>query len=313
MLRSNPFPPSARPACNLRDSQARSFLAGFPVLQPFAPESPDPLFALARQYPAFAKSPGRLQLAARLDRWLGLAGLSEMPASIPIGHRNPYLAGRQFMDVEIEGAGEFANQMPQSGPVLVVANHPYGALDALIASDLTLASRPDTLVFGNAVLAHPVHREWFLPLEILDESPAARRLNLESMRRALLHLKNGGCVLIFPAGEVERWRWPRLSIEEGQWTTHLARLAQKSQAQILPLAFPGENPLWFHLPGALHPTLRLLALPRAFLSLRGHTIPVRTGRALKCDDLPLDPLAFTHTVRRHVLQLANRGEQSDAK
>lgn len=236
-----------------------------------------------------------------------------MPASIPIGHRNPYQAGRQFMEVTIEGADEFVERIPKSGPLLVVANHPYGALDALVASDLTLAARPDSLIFGNAVLAHPVQKEWFLPLEILDESPAARRLNLDSMRRALLHLRAGGCVVIFPAGEVERWRWPRLRIEEGRWTTHLARLAQKSQAKILPIAFPGENPLWFHLPGALHPTLRLLALPRAFLSFRGQTIPISTGKALSCEDLPQNSEEFTKIVRQHVLDLANRMEEGDRK
>lgn len=276
-------------------------------------ENCDPLFALAKQYPFFARSPRRRQLAGFLDQVLGLAGLSAMPASIPREHPNPYQAGREFMQVEIEGRREFESLIPKTGPTLVVANHPFGALDALIASELTVASRPDSLIFGNAVLAHPVQKRFFLPLEILDESTTARRLNLASMRRALSHLKAGGCVLIFPAGEVERWRWSRFGIEEGQWTTHLARLAQKSGATTLPLGFPGENPLWFHLPGALHPTLRLLALPRAFLSLKGQTVAARTGQPLPAASLPKDPQEFTTAIRERVLSLANREEQCDRK
>lgn len=269
--------------------------------------SPNPLFALAKQYPFFTKSERRRKLAAKLDRVLGIAGMSEMPASVPQDHRNPYQAGRQFMEVTIDDVDDFASKIPPAGPCLVVANHPYGALDALVASELTLISRPNALIFGNAVLVHPCQAEWFLPLEILDESPEARRKNLNSMRRALLHLKSGGCVLIFPSGEVERWRWSRGRIEEGAWTTHLARLAQKSNATILPVAFPGENPLWFHLPGAIHPLLRLLALPRAFLSLRGSTMTMRTANPIACRDLPLDPRAFTAEVRSLVLRLAQRG------
>ncbi|MGJ8725663.1 MAG: 1-acyl-sn-glycerol-3-phosphate acyltransferase [Roseibacillus sp.] len=276
-------------------------------------ENPNPLFALAKQYPFFARTPRRRRIAAKLDQIIGLAGLSAMPASIPIGHRNPYQAGHQYLDIAIEGTDDFLAKIPKTGPTLVVANHPYGALDALIASDLTLRVRPDALIFGNAVLVHPVHEEWLLPLEILDESSAARRRNLDSMRRALTHLQAGGCVLIFPAGEVERWRWPRLRIEEGAWTAHLARLALKSKATILPLAYPGENPLWFHLPGALHPTLRLLALPRAFLSLRGRTIPIRTGQPIPIESLPSDPHALTEAVRQVVLRLAGREDQSDGK
>lgn len=211
------------------------------------------------------------------------------------------------MEVTIDDVDDFASKIPPTGPCLVVANHPYGALDALVASELTLIARPNALIFGNAVLVHPCQADWFLPLEILDESPEARRKNIDSMRRALVHLKTGGCVLIFPSGEVERWRWSKCRIEEGAWTTHLARLAQKSNATLLPVAFPGENPLWFHLPGAIHPLLRLLALPRAFLSLRGSTMTLRTGHPIACQDLPADPHEFTEEVRRFVLRLAQRG------
>ena len=269
-------------------------------------ENPDPLFALAKQYPFFARGPRRLKLSEKLDHLLALDRLSAMPASVPVGHRNPYQAGRQHNKVSIKGAEEFAARIPKSGPTIVVANHPFGAVDALIASELALEARPDTLVFGNAVLSHRCQTEWFLPLEILDESPAARRLNLSSMRRALAHLKNGGCIVIFPAGEVERWRWSRLAIEEGKWTTHLGRLALKSQATILPLGFPEENPLWFHLPGAVHPTLRLMALPRAYHALHGKTVTLYTGKPLPAASLPTDITEFTTAVREIVLQLANR-------
>lgn len=280
---------------------------------PPARENPNPLFALEKEYPFLARGPRRRKLAAWLDQVLGLAGLSAMPASVPPGHRNPYRAGRHFMEVGIDGAEDFAKHVPRSGPTLIVANHPYGAMDAVVASDLTLRARPDALIFGNAVLVHPVHEDWLLPLEILDSSPAARRMNLDSMRRALVHLKGGGCVLIFPAGEVERWRWGRLRVEEGRWTHHLARLAQKSHATVLPLGFPGRNPLWFHLPGALHPQMRLFALPRAFLSLRGKTVSIRTGNPLFADKLPSDPQEFTETVRQVVLHLAGRDKETDRK
>ena len=276
-------------------------------------ESPAPLFALAKQYPFFTRSARHRKLSEKLDHILGLDELSAMVDSIPLGHPIPYQGACQFLDLTLEGDKGFAANIPKTGPTIVVANHPYGPVDPLVASWLTLASRPDTLIFGNAVLTHPVHEKCFLPVEILDQSPAATRLNLSSMRRALGHLKSGGCVLIFPAGEVERYRWSSLQIEEGAWTLHMARLAQKSKATIFPVGFTGENPLWFHLPGAFHKTLRLLALPRVTLSHRGKTISLRAGKPLHLSHLPGDPVELTNSVRNTVLGLANREIKSDRK
>ena len=196
--------------------------------------SPDPLFSLTKAYPFFARTERRRKLADRLDKILGLAGLSAMVASIRVGDPNPYQAACDYLDVHIEGRREFERLIPKSGPTIVVANHPLGALDALILSGLTLDSRPDSLVFGNAVLIHPVQEKWFLALETIDESPAARRSNLKSMKSALVHLKAGGCVVLFPAGEVERWRWSRLKVEEGAWTHHLARLGAEIGGHCFP-------------------------------------------------------------------------------
>ncbi|MEM9079172.1 MAG: 1-acyl-sn-glycerol-3-phosphate acyltransferase [Verrucomicrobiota bacterium] len=269
-------------------------------------DNADPLFSLERSYPFFRKSPLRQKIARLLDRTLGLDQLSSIPANVPHGYQNPYQHARQQRGWTIDDLDNFSARIPKSGPTIVIANHPYGALDAFIASELTLTSRPDMRVFGNAVLNHPCHQHCFLPLEILDESPEARRRNLQSLRTALTHLKNGGCLLIFPAGEVERWRWSTRRIEEGPWTPHLARLAQKSHATILPTAFPGENPLWFHLPGTIQPTLRLLAMPRAFLNLEKSTIPFRTGSPIPPQNLPSNPQNLTAFLRKNVLQLANR-------
>ena len=73
-------------------------------------------------------------------------------------------------------------------------------------------------------------------------------------------------------------------VPDGPWPPHVAALAVKAGAPVLPLRFFGHNPPWFHLAGALHPLVRTALLPHALLAAGGRTIVCRAGE-------PIDPAA----------------------
>lgn len=88
--------------------------------------------------------------------------------------------------------------LPAEGPVFILANHP-GMTDT-VALFASLASRPDLRVIAMdrpflRALPHVARQLIFLPAD------ASGRLSV--IRDAGRHLKNGGALLTFPAGEIE--------------------------------------------------------------------------------------------------------------
>lgn len=179
--------------------------------------------------------------------------------------------------------------IPANGGAIVVANHPFGGADALALIALCKRTRPDFLVLANEVAAAaPGLGHWFLPLSILGGRHAARK-NALTLKTALDHLRAGGLLAVFPAGEVSTWREETGTITDGPWSPHIASLARKVGVPVVPIRFFGQNPPWFHLAGALHPLVRTALLPWALLTRRGHPVVCRAGKEIRISgDAPND-------------------------
>lgn len=186
--------------------------------------------------------------------------------------------------LELDAAG-VVDAIPASGGAIVVANHPFGGADALSLIALCLRRRRDFTILANEMAAAaPGVGRWFLPLSILGDRDAARK-NAGTLRAALDHLRAGGLLAVFPAGEVSTWRAAGNAVADGPWSTHVAALARKAGVPVVPVRFFGENPPWFHLLGALHPLIRTALLPHVLLSMRGRRVVCRAGSPITPADL----------------------------
>ncbi len=104
------------------------------------------------------------------------------------------------LDVRYNAASLAA--IPKAGPVVVVANHPYGVLDGIVISWLISKVRSDFVVLTNAVLMRaPEVKGFILPIDF-SETEEAMRTNLASRAAARAQLDRGGVVVVFPAGGV---------------------------------------------------------------------------------------------------------------
>ena len=190
-----------------------------------------------------------------------------------------------FAGFGLKAAGQdFATAIPESGPVVVMANHPFGGADALALGTLCTARRADTLMLANEMAAQvvPGPGEAMIPLSILGGEGSARK-NAPSLRRALEHLRNGGLLAVFPSGEVASWKGS--AVEEGPWSPHVAALALKSKAALVTVKFFGKAPFWFHLAGGIHPLVRTALLPRVLLCSHGGTVRCRAA-GVAAEELP---------------------------
>jgi putative hemolysin len=195
------------------------------------------------------------------------------------------------LDVKYECGEEDLASIPRTGPVVLVANHPFGLVEGAIFGALLAKVRPDFRFLANSLLADiPALREYVISVDVFGN---AAKSNWRSLRASIDWLQRGGVLVTFPAGEVSSIQFSQLAIADPAWNENITRLIQISGAAAVPTYFHGTNGPGFHLAGMIHPRLRTALLPRELLNKRGRTIRVSIGR-------PVGP--------ERVAELADHGE-----
>ena len=169
--------------------------------------------------------------------------------------------------------------MPKAGPVVVVANHPYGVLDGIVISWLVSKARSDFVVLTNAVLMRaPEVHGFILPIDF-SETEEAQRTNLTTRAAARAQLERGGAVVVFPAGAVSTApdKLGRKPAVDGRWQPFVSQLIQRSRATVVPIWFGGQNSRLFQIASHLSATLRISLIFHEVQSRIGTSLPVAIG------------------------------------
>lgn len=184
------------------------------------------------------------------------------------------------LNVQVDINPAELDRIPRTGPLIVVANHPFGAVDGIILMSILHKARPDAKVMANFLLGRI--RELRRMLICVDPFDAAgsKARNLTPLKQAIRHVKAGGALGSFPAGEVAHFHLNQRSIVDPPWSQTIGRIARRSGATVLPLYFHGRNSQLFQVLGMIHPRLRTAMLPRELLKKRTHTIKVRIGHPI---------------------------------
>ncbi|MBN2106486.1 MAG: lysophospholipid acyltransferase family protein [Deltaproteobacteria bacterium] len=181
------------------------------------------------------------------------------------------------LGVHVSFSPEEAAAIPRQGPLIVVANHPFGGIDGVILGALLTGIRSDVKILGNYFLQHiPELRELIIPVDPFGGSGSARK-NVRSMKEALRWLQSGGSLMTFPSGEVSHLCLGRWGIADKPWSEHVAWLARRSGAAAVPVYFQGRNSAMFQLAGMVHPRLRTMLLPREVINKKSRTIRMHIG------------------------------------
>ncbi len=191
------------------------------------------------------------------------------------------------MCVRVLWSSEDEAQIPFEGAVVVVANHPFGAIEGLALLELLRKRRSDVKVMANYVLhCIPELREEMFFVDPFGRSGSAAH-NVQSLRHALQWLRQGKVLIIFPAGEVASFAPRAFRVRDAQWQTSVMTLIRRAETpiQILPVFIPGRASLLFHLVGKIHPRLRTLLLPREMLRHRHRKLELRVGSPLSSTEL----------------------------
>ena len=150
---------------------------------------------------------------------------------------------------------EATAQIPRTGRLLIVANHPFGVIDGLVLCSMLSKIRDDYRIITHQVLRQaPAVMDKILPIDFAETS-AALATNLNTRTEAQKFLKSGGAVIVFPAGGISlapNFIGPAFDVE---WKTFAAKLAQQQDTTVIPFFFHGRNSVLYQMARRMSVTL----------------------------------------------------------
>ncbi|WP_171180241.1 lysophospholipid acyltransferase family protein [Ruegeria sp. HKCCD8929] len=211
------------------------------------------------------------------------------------GYEREVARGRDFWSVmaeryglTLEVIGGALSNIPKEGPLILIANHPYGILDGLMMGHILSETRGDFRILANRVFrkAEDINRI-ILPISF-DETKEAMKLNIETRRTALDYLGQSGAIGIFPGGTVSTGVTPFAHPMDPGWRGFTARMVAKSDATVVPVFFDGHTSRLFQIASHLHSTLRTGLLIKEFRKRVDTPVKVVIGEPIGRDIL--DPM-----------------------
>jgi putative hemolysin len=200
---------------------------------------------------------------------------------------DPRYKGRDFFDsamevlnVRIDVAQEDRNRIPESGPLVVVANHPFGGLEGILLMRILLDRRPDVKVMANYLLGRMPEMAAHSILVDPFGNRAAIGKNIAPIKEAIRWLRGGRALLVFPSGEVSHLNVQERRIEDPKWNESIAGIIRHTGASALPVFVEGRNSAVFQMLGMVHPKVRTVLLPRELIRKRGSVMRFRIGNVV---------------------------------
>ncbi|MCA8838217.1 MAG: lysophospholipid acyltransferase family protein [Gammaproteobacteria bacterium] len=189
------------------------------------------------------------------------------------------------------------SNIPDIGPVIVVANHPIGSLDCLALVQMMHQLRADVKVITTDLLRD------LTPLDPLMIPMDYETGSLDALSRAQLSgFMRHGLLIIFPAREVSRLRH-----RDKYWQTDFLEIARKFRVPVLPVHIQAKNSMLFYVASGLSKRLSRLMLVRETWKMRGQSIRMTVGRLVDYDTYQstgLDLPDLTAVFRRHLFRIA---------
>ncbi len=243
------------------------------------------IFTLDLKFP----DPGRARISSRLngllERLLLLNRLNDIYAEMPKWEDTGAFVGRALAALKIgyHVEPDDITRIPAHGPLVVVANHPFGGVEGLMLAAVLQAVRPDVKIMANYLLGRiPEMRPLIIPVDPFGGNGSVWR-NLKPLKDALTWVGDGGVLAVFPAGQVSHLQLTERRVADPAWSEMVGRIIRKSAAPVLPVFFHGRNSALFQMAGLVHPLFRTVLLPHELLNKSSREVRLDIGNLIPAE------------------------------
>lgn len=240
--------------------------------------------------------------------WVVLGRMLAYERSVEIG---THYVDRSVPDVMTDLARRIAQRvsvtglenLPKTGPALVVANHPTGIADGIILHDILCRVRDDAFYYANSDILRvlPQFEQMIVPVEWRHDKRTVSKTR-ETMARTRECLSEGRLGVIFPSGRLAKRRG--LALHERPWMASAAMIARKFKLPVVPIHIRARNSAMFYAFDAIHPTLRDITLFHETLNKDVQPYHVNLGRVIDGGSLPKNADEGIEVLRDATLALA---------
>ena len=216
-------------------------------------------------------------------------------------------ATMEVMGIDLGTPQHQLDRIPESGPTILVANHPHGLVDGMILADLIGRRRNDYRILTRSLLTgiDESAASYMIPVPFPHEEDAQKKM-IEMRARAMDHLGQGGLIALFPSGVVAASDTMFGPAVEAEWNVFTAKMIRRSGARVVPLFFPGQNSRWYQMANRLSATLRqgllihevVHSFDKPQAPVIGHVVPDEEVEARITD-----PRAFMAWLRARTMNL----------
>jgi putative hemolysin len=217
-----------------------------------------------------------------IEQMLAIDKINTLHQSIPggLGVKDFCRASLESLGVDYGVTDPAQSHVPPKGPLVMVANHPFGGLEGIILAELLLKIRMDVRILGNYLLKQiPALNPGIIAVDPFNPKKATIT-NARALKKALDWVSGGGALLTFPAGEVAHINLKSAAVIDPPWSPHIAKIIMKAGAKVLPVHVHGRNSALFNVMGMIHPRLRTMMLPREMTNKQGATIQLTMGASI---------------------------------
>lgn len=194
----------------------------------------------------------------------------------------------------------FKHNIPKSGKVIFVANHPLGSLDALCIISLIFSVRKDFKILANELLYEikPL-REILFPVDNLTQKRTSN-----TAKKVINALNNEEAIIIFPAGEVSRLKG--LTPKDNMWKSGFLHFAKITSSPIVPILVDARNSSLFYMLSIINKPLSSLLLVREMLIKKGKSLSIKIGEPIPFKSIASEKINIKNSaklVKKHLYRI----------